>query len=200
MGFMDSVKEESKKYGAGANTDFFNFDGKGVYKVRVLAQPKTIATHFFGKGNPSVVCVGIDEGCIYHKEGEKKPSVKLATYVVDRKDGKVKMAELPLSVGYAMNTLQEDEDFAFTDFPMPYDIKINYDPDNNDPKEIYKVVASPKQENLTKEEKESLSAKVEKQTPEQYVEAKKNRQKEKTVSAGAPEYPSEEINPNDVPF
>ncbi len=203
---MDDIKNEQKKYGSGPG-DYFEFENKGVYRIRILNQPKVVATHFFGKGNPSVVCVGIDEGCPFHKGDEKKPSIKLATYVIDRKDGKVKMAELPLSLSYSLNDLQEDQDFAFEDFPMPYDVKVTYDPDNADPKAKYRMMGSPTKAELTQEEKDSLAAKMAKETPEQYVEAKKKRQKEKsgvtpstTTKEDAIEYPAEDINPDDIPF
>jgi len=205
MGFMDEVKEESKKYGAGQSSDYFNFSEKGIYRLRILHQPKTIATHFFGKGNPSVVCVGIDEGCQYHGQDEKKPSIKLATYVIDRSDGKVKLAELPLSVGYYLQGLQEDSDFAFTEFPMPYDVKITYDPDNSDPKSIYRLVPSPKQEPLTPEEGLELAEKLKNLTPEQHVALKKQKQKDKSsgnVPAGRPKYDTAEADEQaaNIPF
>lgn len=206
MGFMDDVRNESKKYGAG-NSSNFEFDAKGVYKMRILVQPKVVATHFFGPGQPSHVCVGIDEGCPYHKESDKKPSIKLATYILDRQDeNKVKMAELPLSTSYAINDLQDDEDFAFSEFPMPYDVKITYDPDNSDPKAKYRLVASPKSEPITEGEQAALDEKMAKQTPEQYVEKKKAREKEKASggsSVGAAkgiDYPKDDINPDDIPF
>jgi len=198
---MDDVKNESKKYGGGSDSNYFKFEDKGVYRIRILNQPKVTATHFFGKGNPSIVCVGIEEGCEYHKESDKKPSIKLATYVIDRKDGKIKMAELPLSISYSLNDLQEDADFAFSDFPMPYDVKITYDPDNDDPKAKYRLVASPKQEEVTIAEEKELAEKMKKQTPEQYVEAKKTKQKVKTPTDIKPtqeDHP--EINPDDIPF
>lgn len=202
MGFMDDIKNESKAYGGGSDANYFQFENKGVYKMRILVQPKVIATHFFGKGNPSVVCVGIDEGCVHHKEGDKKPSIKLATYIIDRSDGKIKMAELPLSVSYAINDLQQDEDFAFSDFPMPYDVKITYDPDNDDPKAKYRMQPGTKREQPTDEEIASLDEKMKKQTPEQYVEKKKARQKEKggAPAAGGIDYPKDDINPDDIPF
>lgn len=199
--FSDDIKNEAKQYGGGGSSDYFQFDGKGVYKMRILCQPKVTATHFFGKGNPAVVCIGVDEGCQHHKADEKKPSIKLATYIIDRADGKIKMAELPLSLSYSLSDLQEDSDFAFEDFPMPYDVKVNYDPDNNDPKMIYRLVASPKQEPVTEEETATLSEKMGNQTPEQYVENKKKRQKEKSEGpAKAVEYPKENIDPEDIPF
>lgn len=202
MGFMDDINEEQKKYGGGGGNRF-EFENKGVYRIRILNQPKVLATHFFGKGNPAVTCVGIDEGCTYHTEKDDRPSIKLVTYVIDRKDGKVKIAELPLSISYALNDLQEDEEFAFENFPMPYDVKVTYDPDNKDPKAKYRLVASPKQEALTDEEETELAEKMKKQTPEQYVESKKHKQKEKggvSQRNSDVEYPKEEINPDDIPF
>ena len=203
MGFMDDVREESKKYGGGGSDKYFKFDGKGVYQLRIVAKPKVIATHFFGRGVPAVVCVGIDEGCKFHRETDKKASIKLATYVIDRKDGKIKMAELPLSVSYSINDLQEDSDFAFSEFPMPYDVKIKYDPDNEDPKAKYRLQPSPKHTPITDEEQAGLEAAMKVETPDQYVEKKKERAKGKgePVSTGSGiEYPTEEINPDDIPF
>jgi len=201
MGFMEEIKSEQKKYGA-EPANMFEFENAGIYKIRILHQPKVVATHFFGKGNPAVVCVGIDEGCPFHGEGTDKPGIKLATYVLDRNDGKVKMAELPLSISYSLNDLQNDEDYAFDGFPMPYDVKVTYDPDNKDPKAKYRLVASPKLEELTSDEMEQLAEALKKQTPEQYVEKRKNKVKANApVShAKAPEYPTDDINPEDIPW
>lgn len=206
MSFMDDVRKESEKYGGGGGGKFFQFDRAGVYQVRILVKPKVIATHFFGKGNPSVVCVGMDEGCAFHKESDKKPSIKLATYVLNRAEEKVKvqMAELPLSISYAINDLQEDSDFAFSEFPMPYDVKIKYDPDNDDPKAKYRLQPSPKHAPITDEEQAALDEAMKHETPEQFVEKKKAKQKEKggdqKSSGSGIEYPKEEINPDDIPF
>lgn len=203
MGFMDDVKQESKKYGGTSDANYFKFEEKGLYRMRILTKPTVIATHFFGKGSPSVVCVGIDEGCTFHGEKDKRPSIKLATYVIDRADeDKIKMAELPLSISYGLNDLQDDEDFAFSEFPMPYDVKVMYDPDNTDPKMIYRIQPSPKREEVTEDQVGILEKKMEHQTPEQYVEKKKQRQKDKSVdgSSKGVDYPKDDINPEDIPF
>lgn len=178
MGFMDSINEDAKKYGTTTQSGFFEFV-KGVNRMRILVHPTVLAQHFFGKGVTPVVCVGIDEGCRFHGEEDKAPSKKLVTYVIDRKDNQLKIAELPLSVSYALNDLQEDQDFAFEGFPMPYDVKITSDPDNEDPKAKYRLVASPKQEPLTAEEETSLADAMKKITPEQFVEKRKAKQKGK---------------------
>ncbi len=205
MSLKDDLKQDMKKYGGTTQSDYFEFENPGVYKMRLLVQPKIIAYHFPPQGRPDV-CVGIDEGCTHHGTDAKKPTIRLVTYIIDRNDGKVKRAELPLSVSYAINDLQEDADFAFEDFPMPYDVKITYDPKNSDPKAKYRLVASPKQEPLTDEEETQLSEALKKQTPEQFVEMKKKFQVEGKVSHAKPaettEYNNEEgpINPDDIPF
>jgi hypothetical protein len=192
--FMDSIKEESKRYGGGSgNSDFFQFE-KGVNKMRILVQPAVIAFHFFGEGQKPDVCVGIDEGCPHHKDGDKKPAIKLATYIIDRKDGRVKLAELPLSISYSLNDLQEDSDFAFDVFPMPYDVKITSDPDNTDPKAKYRLVASPQREDITTEEENLLKEAMAKMTPEKYVEIRKNKQQTVEKVEVAEETKPEEIS------
>ena|SRR3990167_271365 len=199
MSFKDEINAEAKKYGGGSsNSDFFAFE-EGVNRMRILAQPKVIAYHFFGEGQKPDVCVGIDEGCKHHGEGIKKPTIKLCTYVIDRKDNKVKFAELPLSISYAINDLQEDSDFAFEGFPMPYDVKITHDPKNPDPKAKYRLVASPKQEELTEEEMKSFEEAHTKMSPETYVQIRKDKQTSLTKTDGKmPDYP--EADPEPVPF
>lgn len=197
--FMDEIKSESKKYGGGGNSDFFQFE-EGVNKMRILVQPKVIAYHFPPEGKPDV-CVGIDEGCKHHGKDAKKPTIRLCTYVIDRTDNKVKFAELPLSISYSLNDLQEDEDFAFEGFPMPYDVKITHDPKNPDPKAKYRLVGSPKQEPLTELEKTDLENAMLKMSPEQYVQTRKDKQAGTAPQEAAGiEYPTEEIDPKDIPF
>ena len=178
--FRDEINEEAKKYGGGVSSDFYSFE-RGVNKIRILVQPKVIATHFFGEGVPAIVCIGINEDCKYHKEGDKRPGIKLATYIIERKMGKIKLAELPLSISYAINDLQEDDDFAFSEFPMPYDVKITYDPDNADPKAKYRLVASPNKSDITDDERGELAGLMAKMSPEQYVEIRKAKQKAKNA-------------------
>ena len=198
MNLMDSIKDEAKKYGGSTGSDdFFQFE-EGVNRLRILYQPKVIALHFTVEGQKPTVCVGIDEGCTLHGESMKKPAIKLATYVLDRKDNKVKLAELPLSLSYSLNDLQQDSDFSFEGFPMPYDVKITHDPKNSDPKAKYRLVASPKQEPLTDEEQASLNEALKKMTPEQYVERRKQKQSE-TVSPRNDES-GDEVDPKDIPF
>lgn len=209
---LDELDAQAKVYGGGQRSDRFEFDKtkKQVYKMRLLNFPEVLATHFFGKGNPSAVCVGMENGCIYHGGEYKSPSLKLVMYIIDRTDGVVKLAELPLSVRYALKDLQEDEDFAFADFPMPYDVKITSDPANDDPKAKYRLVGSPNKVALTPEEEKAFEEAMAKMTPAQYVEKRKAKTKTGTapVASGIPSesnvpYPTAEeegITPDDIPF
>lgn len=199
MGFMDKINDQTKKYGGNVKTDYFEFDQPGVYKMRILVMPETIAYHFPPQGRPDV-CVGIDEGCTHHGKDDKKPTIRLVTYIIDRADEKVKRAELPLSVSYAINDLQQDSDFAFTDFPMPYDVKITYDPKNSDPKAKYRLVASPKREDLTDEEEVQLAEAMKKQTPEQFVEMKKKFQREGVSPIKSEPQETDDSDPGPIPF
>lgn len=224
MSLRDDMQKDQEQYGAGKKGDFFKFEKSGLFKLRVLAKPIALATHFFGKGVPASVCYGQDKGCPFH--GGDGPSVKFQTYVLDRADGKVKLGELPWSVVDAIASLEEDPDYNFTEYPMPFDIKITVDKENKDPKQIYRVLPSPSRSELTADEKKELETKSAKMSIEQYVDKRKNdalqrhkddgtweREQEarrklaeeiqaakEEVAARDKDYPTEDINPDDIPF
>ena len=234
---METIKEkmqkDSQEYGSSQSAQLFQFKeaGKGDYKFRVLTDPVCLATHFFGKGQPSHICYGAKNGCPYHKPDEKSASRKYIMYIVDRKDGEVKLAEFPLSIIMSIADFQDDEDYSFDSYPMPYDVKVKYNPDEEDPKSIYKTLGAPQKEPVTTQEQEKLTDKMGKLTPEQYVEKRKTVELNKSKEAGtwiSPEkiaenqkvrldelnangpkdktdekvieYPTEDINPEDIPF
>jgi len=204
MTFMDDIKDKSQKYGAnaGGGGSYFQFK-KGLNKIRILAQPEVIAFHFFGQGNKPAVCVGVDENCPYHTENDSKPVIKLATYILDRDDeDKIKIAELPLSLSYALSDLQNDVDFQFDEFPMPYDVKITHDPDNDDPKAKYRLQPAPNREELSTEVQEGLDLKMKEMTPADYVEIRKSKQVDNTnkEEKSGDEEQTSDGNPDNVPF
>ena len=225
MSLRDDMQKDAEQYGAGKKNDFFKFDKSGVYRLRVLSKPLALATHFFGKGVPSNVCYGIDKGCPFHS-GDG-PSVKFQTYVIDRTDGKVKLGEIPYSVLSVIADFEEDEDYAFSEYPMPYDVKVTVDKENNDPKQIYKTLASPKREPMTADEMGDLAGCLGKMPVEAYVEKRKQDQLQKhkddgtwdreqerrakvakeleeSIAEGAKNAPKDDypegVNPEDIPF
>lgn len=219
MSLKDEMKNGAEQYGAGSQSDFFRFDKSGVYKIRILTKPIAIATHFFGKGVPSAVCYGKKEGCPHHK-GDK-PTVKFVSYLINRTTGMVQLGELPWSVISVVAELEQDEDFKFENYPMPYDIKVTVDKENNDPKQIYKTLGSPKATPVTTEEDNQFQEKMSKLNPEEFVLKRKEKQLEKDKQSGtwiSPEqmdqekqatvvdpetieYPADDLpDPKDIPF
>lgn len=199
--FLDEINKEAKLYGGGgARSDFFEFE-EGENRIRILHHPKVIAYHFPPTGKPDV-CVGIDEGCPHHGADAKKPTIRLCTYVINRKSKKIEFAELPVSLSYALNDLQKNPDYAFSEFPMPYDVTVTHDPKNPDPKAKYRLLPSPKIVDISPLEKEELEEVLKKMTPEQYVEKRKGKQEvsPRKEEPKGENYPVEDINPDDIPF
>lgn len=235
MNISEQLANSSKEYGIGSKSAYFKFE-KGDNRIRILTAGEVIATHFFGKGVKAHTCYGIENGCPFHgdkapkdnKGQEKKPSIKYTCYVAS--EDSVVLADLPYSVIKQVGEYQTNVDYAFDDFPMPYDITVRYNPDSDSPNDMYKVIASPRREVITAEISEKLSEAMRKQTPVDSVAKKKQWQMDdhekqgirgpivqkksreewvKEVNSKAEpvepkdlgyEYPAEEINPDDIPF
>lgn len=54
-----------------------------------------------------------------------KPNFKWLCYVIDKRDGKAKPFFMPHSIYKQIAALQQSEDYAFYDVPMPYEVTIN---------------------------------------------------------------------------
>jgi len=141
------TNEAQDQYGAGAGgANYFKFK-EGKNKIRILLEGEIIATHFVG--GKGYTCFGIKEGCPYHGENApknddgsaRKPAAKLITYVLDRnsEDAHPQQAEIPYSVVKQINTFAGEKDYAFTEFPMPYDLTVAYDK-KAAPNDMYKVI------------------------------------------------------------
>lgn len=63
--------------------------------------------------------------CLPHP-GEYKgtKTFKWLCYVLDRRDGKVKVHFMPHTVYKAIEAFQENPEYTFSDMPMPYDVNI----------------------------------------------------------------------------
>lgn len=225
----DVLKGAAQEHGKGGG-DFFKFEKSGDYRLRLLSLPAAMATHFFGKGQPSSVCYGIGKGCPFHEDHED-PAVKFIAYVLDRSDNKIKLGEFPWSVVSALSAYQKDEEYAFASYPMPYDVKVTVDKENKDKKQIYKTIAGRAVTPLTEEQMADLHEKLDKMPVEKFIEKRKEAQITKHKETGlwvsdekraeldrarmakakeiaeadgtkddAIEYPHEDINPDDIPF
>ncbi len=168
----DQINKDSKAYGIGGQDDRFKPED-GVNKVRVLdISKKPLATHWIA-GKP-IPCVGKEKGCPWHGEGEDSDSASLqyVAYVLDRADNKVKTWFMPYSVFADVAQLQKDEDYAFEDFPMEYDLKVTYDSDAA-PAKKYNTLPSPERTEVNDE----FMEKIKQKTPlDQVVERIKEKQ------------------------
>lgn len=200
----DLMEQATKEYGLGGNADYFRFDKSDTYRLRVLTQCHPMGSYFFGKGIKPKIAYSEMEKPKDEDGNDIQPTVKFVGYVLDRQDGKIKIAELTYSVMKALIALQEDEDYKFDDFPMPYDIKVTFNKDAA-PNDKYKVLAVPKQEPLTEQEAADLEEKMKNLTPETYIQKRKDKQREednaaKNYDGQATEYPEDEIKAEDIPF
>lgn len=210
MSFADKLKQQeelAKKEGyASMGNDWLKFT-EGDNKFRVLVEPETIYEDF-----TNGICY---TDCGY--EG----SPKAMTYVLDRKDGKIKLAKLPYTIATTIANYESDEDYAFTGFPMDYDVKVTAK--NAGTKEVkYTLTPSPRREIVPSEIMEQL--KKRKPVTEIIAKMKENKKNEdiadgnferrqearkqaiqEAAEADAstvadPAYPTEDIDPDSIPF
>lgn len=95
--------------------------------------------------------------CLPHADTFKgERNFKWLCYVVDRRDGKIKPYFMPHTVYKQLEALQTNEDYAFSDVPMPYDITVNATKaGTKDAK--YTVIPARKETPLTYEEREQFA-------------------------------------------
>ncbi len=60
----------------------------------------------------------------YQNEYQGQKSFKWLCYVLDRKDGGIKVYFMPHTVYKSIEALQANPDYAFQEVPMPYDITV----------------------------------------------------------------------------
>jgi hypothetical protein len=185
MNINEQLNQSTKEYGVDQSKSYFKFE-KGDNRIRILTAGEVLAIHFFGAGIKASTCYGVEKGCPFHgenatknKEGKEiKPVIRYTCYVLDvnDKDEKIQLADLPYSVIKQVGEYQSNEDYSFDSFPMPYDITVKYDPESSSPVNTYKVIASPKRQEISSNVKERLEELMGILTPVEHVEKKKNWQ------------------------
>lgn len=134
------------------------------------------------------------------QEGDKNASIKGVCWILQ--DGLIKQAKLPYVVVKSIRALQQNPDWEFS---IPFPHMLTLDAVGAGTKEVkYSLTPSPKKTEIPTEILEELKKK---RTPEQIVEFIKSGRKpheanEKEVVEGSAgiEYPTDEINPDDIPF
>jgi hypothetical protein len=96
--------------------------------------------------------------CIAHQgEYQGKKNFKWLCQILDRADGRVKLFFMPHTIYKQIAALQQSEDYAFYDVPMPYDITITAKGAGTIEVE-YTLMPARKETPLTEDERELLSA------------------------------------------
>jgi len=173
MKWVDEVEQNNSKSG-----DYFNIV-EGDNRIQLLSYTAPLPQ----------VWDNVEKKYRIAEEGDKNVSIKGLCWVLQ--DGVIKSAKLPYTVVKAVRELQQDQDYAFDEFPMPR--LINIKAKNAGTKEVeYTVIPGSKE---TPVPKEILSALAIKPTPEEMVEKIKG----KVSQAKEPmKYP--EPDPEDIPF
>lgn len=119
--FNDVYKENAPKSGDGGWLSL----GVGITRVRIVSKYEVVKRHWNQALHRSVVCVGKVKGCPYHADGEDNGSLEFTMWVIDRADGKIKIASFNNTTMKAIADLKHNPEYEFSgDFPV-YDIIIS---------------------------------------------------------------------------
>ena len=94
----------------------------------------------------------------HQSEYNGKTTFKFVAWILDRKDGKVKLYFMPKTIVDEIGVLQANPEYAFEEVPMPYDLTINAENAGTIDVE-YKVVAARANTELTPEELKAFEEK-----------------------------------------
>lgn len=182
MDWVDATEEKKKEE---RSKDYLNIE-EGANKFILLTHCAPMAQVF----DTATKKYRFAEG------GEKNPSIKGVCWVLQ--DDVIKMARLPYTVVKSIRALQNDPEWDFTEFPFPHPLTVNAK--NAGTKEVeYTSNASPKKVTIPAAILEELKKKP---SPEEMIA----KMKEKAVVAPRPaqaeksDYPTEEIDPAEIPF
>lgn len=215
--FTEGMPEQTK--------DYFSLK-EGDNRIRIVSAGAVISEHFkigvcYEKDKGCKGCLAwekdqADPSVPEEKKNRNKASYKKMFWVIDRNDQalllkekfenptqSIKLAKFGNKILKALDALANNPDYSFDSFPMPYDITINAKNAGTIGVE-YNVVPSPKIVPLTESEKTVMGRK---HSTEEIVSAMKKKQAktdgnfvEDGQSSVEIEYPSEEIDPADIPF
>ena len=183
MNFAEKIQAEEERaksegYYTPSSSDYFNLE-EGDNTFRILAMPEQVFERYLPSAKKYEICY---TDCGY------QGTPKFRVWVLDRKDNLIKIAKLPYTIGTLIAKYQTDEDYAFEDFPMPYDIKVNAK--NAGTKEVeYTVTPRPQRTDVEASIMEEFAEK----TPMAEIVAKmKDKQKEQHVKDGVYQEVSDE--------
>lgn len=96
---QDTIKRAEQEYGLGKG-QYFKAQ-EGANKIRLLS--------------PAI---------FYQSTYNGNPTSRFVAWILDRRDGQVKLYFMPMTIMNAIGGLQMSDDFGFDEVPMPYDVTI----------------------------------------------------------------------------
>ena len=198
----ETIEHANKEYGG--PSEYYKLKN-GANLIRILTPFKVYGKHFAKMGYKGI-CIGKDEGCKGCAEGTK-PSAKWLAWgyvpeaVGDKFQNKLALLEFGYTIVSQLRDLQKDDEHGFEEFPMPYPINVKTDKVGTTDV-TYTVI--PRKESPIDEE--LLKELAKENTPEQIVEAMKEKKGKKSevepseARGAGIEYPRDDINPDDIPF
>lgn len=211
MSFANKIKQDldsNKEHHASNGTEWFKFvEGDNV--IRILTEPVI----FFEKYKVGICYTD----CGY------QGTAKYLAWVLDRADGKVKLMKIPYGIAETIGAYEADADYTFSGFPMPYDIKISAKgagtkevaytvlpkpakaldnavlEDLKSKHSVEEIIVKMKEKQLEKHKKDGTWEKEQarkKALKEEMAEARAN----KNGDIDTIEYPTDDIDPKDIPF
>lgn len=167
---LKSKEELQSKYGIKEKSDWLNLK-EGSNKIRIVSNFVDYGVHSVKEEGKykSVVCVGKENGCPYC--AEKLPvKIQFLGWVIDRKDGEVKLLKIGWTIAEKLRNLKESEDYGFEDLP-DYDIDIIRTGEGLDTE--YDVIPARKSTELTEEEKKKISETI--KDPQEIIDKMKEK-------------------------
>ena len=163
----DTIQEGLDKYGT-TSGGWFKFED-GDNKMRVLTMPAVMGQHF-SPGGYKGICIGAEDNCEGCKE-ETKATPRWLTWILDYKDNELKLIKFPYKIIKSLGEYQNNEEYAFETFPMPYDINITAE-NAGTTDVVYTIIPARNESEVSKEALEALEKEGK---PEDIVEKMKEK-------------------------
>ncbi len=193
MDIKNINNEIKEKYGSVGDSQWMRLE-EGDNKIRIVQTTLSdYGNHYLPSKKKSYACIGKEECPLCENE---QPSVKFMTWVIDRKDGVVKILEVGYSIVKQLTKLANDSEYGIDESGFPYDINISREGTGQDT--TYSVIAGRKNAPLTKEELEKTSNLDD---LEEIIEKKKEKTREEFgKSSSKTTDDDDEIDVENIPF
>jgi len=123
----DTIKRGNEKFPGGGGR-IYSFQA-GDNRIRIVS-PMAVYGRHYSPTTKYKTGVGRDDGCQYcvsEDEALRKVTVSHLCWVIDRRDGRIKEADLSYTVVKSINDVTEIDGYGFTqteDGVFPYDINV----------------------------------------------------------------------------